>query len=256
MTVVLFAGELTPLRLDQKFGLVGRVGQYPVGLPINFSYEQAPPLLYRVKCHKQIVRFGGHPYHTITTSARYSRISVIADLRVNQEPGLGVQLHTASVNEDMDSLLFHPHYSNRLLWKTDHAVDCFRLSAEGGATDLRKLYSMGFFERRVEKRTTSSFGRKLSYRGELGPAGLVESVISMDYAEDLDLFAVLGVFPSRPTRGWVHLYDSETGELVRAVRMREEVCDTHFYQLYVDSASIVVIEKRNAASYAVYVYNM
>ncbi|XP_054718531.1 DDB1- and CUL4-associated factor 17-like isoform X2 [Uloborus diversus] len=44
-------GFITPYHIGEKYENMGRIGEYPVGIPLNFQYYDAPPLLFNVQSH-------------------------------------------------------------------------------------------------------------------------------------------------------------------------------------------------------------
>lgn len=251
--VIFLLGNLKPYKLGDLYE-DKKIGSYPVGLPMNFTYSDAPPLLFNVNCYGQIIRFGGYPYHYITASVtNYNKFSVT---RIESNvPAEGSTLVYRTYHDNVDELLFHPDHSNRLILRTNQSAECYRLLNENGVSKLSKLFNMGFFEKKPEVPTTSSYGRKIKRR-EIGHFD--STVFSTDYASDLDLFGILGVYESSPFEGFVRLYDSVTGEEVHTLKLKDPVCDIHFYQLYIDMGSIIIIERKTGSGliYNVYVYNL
>lgn len=251
----MYAGDLVPYRIGDKYGDSGRIGYYPTGLPLNFTYTSAPPLLFKVQCFGQIIRFGGYPYHYITAAAKNSHLFTVTNIETNI-PAIDGSLESNAFNDDVDALLFHPDHSNRLIFKDASAVHCFKLLNVNGMTKLSKTFSMGFSETITPRNDVSSFGRRLKSR-TVSNCSFGCTIFCTDYASDLDLFAIMGISSGDSNCvGFVKLYDSLTGEEVRTIKLKDKVSDYNFYQLYIDMGSIILIERKDRLIFTVHVYNM
>lgn len=248
-------GDLTPYKLGDIYEDVGKVGYYPVGLPLNFTYTEIPPVLFNVQCFGQLIRFGGYPYHCITADIKNSNVFTVARLG-GSHPNNILTLESTNFNDDIDSLMFHPDHSNRLLFKDSNVIHCLRMEYLQGHTEIKKLFSMGFSEPIRHEMTVSSFGRRIKSQVTNDPS-FEFSIYCTDYASDLDLIAIMGAQAGDANApAFVKLYDSYSGELVRKIELKEEVNDIHFYQLFLDMGSIIIIEKKDRLIFTVYVYNM
>lgn len=242
-------GSLTPYKLGDRYEY-GTVGSYPTGLPLNFTYKSAPPLLFKVMSFGQTINFGGYPYHYINFNPyRCSTYSVI-NLEANDLQSIVGHLSPSIFNDPVVRVTFHPDHSNRLIFKHDTAIDLYKLSFENGESRISKQFSMGSSVVPPVQPKKSLFGRVIKFRN-YNPDFVNECfVYCSDYSSDLNLFAILCKHPT-DEKAFVKMYDNVTGELIRTLELSTmtNLCESHFYQLYVDMDSIVIIERSLPATY-------
>lgn len=248
-------GTLTPYKLGDLYGNEGEIGTYPTGLPVNFTYSEAPPVLFKVTCMGQIVRFGGYPYQYITIHpTRRSEFKITA-VETDIPIDIDDVLEPGTLNDPVETIVFHPDQSNRIIFKKDCSIDVYKIIAgEGnGNSRISKLFSMGLLWKPSDS-AISSFGRPIK------PRKLISNVppccvLCSDYEDELEIFAVLAKFLDDDV-AFVLLYDSVTGKELRSVKLKGDFCDSKMYQIYIDLYAIIIIERDLSSDYTVHVYLM
>ncbi|XP_015906373.1 DDB1- and CUL4-associated factor 17 [Parasteatoda tepidariorum] len=254
---VLNEGNLQPYRIGEQYGSEGKVGVFPTGLPFNLIVNSAPPLLFNVQCHDQIVHFGGYPLHYIyLKKTRDEALFTVKNVSQSREAKNGSIMSSVWLCDNGHTVTFHPDGSGRILHTTTHNIHCYKLFNTSGASELKELYTMGFSALSTKTDIFSSFGRKYS---KIYPVASVSDqyILAADYEDELELFAILGISPKNSKSvGFVKLYDNLTGAEVKCINLKKYLCDTNHYSLDIDLDSIIIIEKDLQRNFSVFLYQL
>lgn len=245
-----------PFKLGDNFRNEGIVGQFPFGLPLNFTYKSAPPILFNVKCFGHVIHFGGYPFHTIVMDPNYQRTFHIGTIQEHPGVTLDGSVDPGIFHDQVERVTFHPDLSNRLVFTSDTSVDIYKLSFSRQHSEISKLYSMGSSVQISNTPTMSSFGRQIKPKY---PALVTTScyVLATDFTQEFNIFSILGKHINDDS-GFIKMYDSETGIQIRTIELtaRGNVRDECFYRLFVEMDYVVITVRINPHKYIVHIYTM
>lgn len=234
------------------------MGEYPTGLPLNFSISSAPPLLFNVHCFGQSVDFGGFPYHCIFADPQFQlRFSIQNVAEILPTSSVTNFVESNVWNDQPDIVSFHPDNSNRVIARELYRVRVYDMLFREGKLELKESHCMEFPKcEREQTPNVSRFGRKTT-RSHFNFFLTERTILATDYDDELDLFGILGVCKGDPTyQGFVKLYDSFDGKEVKTVELKRSLCENGYYTLHLDREVIIIIERNLKPMQCVYVYNI
>lgn len=256
-------GTITPYRLGDVYNNKSKIGSYPTGLPPNFTYDEAPPLLFKVE-EKLIdmVCINGYITHYITVHPKkndyypFQRFSPFP-FSFHGNENYDACIVSAGTNtpiksdpwsieycdEDYDYsdvLKFHPDKSNRVIVKRRNSIDCYKIISGKDNNRVSRQFSFQLLDESRDK--------------------AVIDVLKFDYEAELDIFAILARRRSDST-AFVKLYDNVTGESLRTIELKGvKIYDyfepTYVSKLHIYSFAIAVIVRNPMFEECVHVYMM
>lgn len=238
-----------------------KVGTYPAGLPLNCKLKSPPTALFEVSCFDHIVHFGGYPWCYVTTPPRSEGVFNVRRVDDNNTVRNGF-LQFPTTHFEPDTVLFHGDNSGRLLYKAAHAVKFFALEASKNDIELVEKNSFSFegssrtYDSEYESRRTRNFSRRAS-QNRLFTVSCSKSVLSDDFDEDTNLFAVLGYDPcDSQCEGRIILFDNVTGEKIKTIELGLKFDEMNDYSLTIELDNLIVIEKNECKKTTCYVYSL
>lgn len=224
-----------------------KIGSYPTGLPLNFTYDEAPPLLFKVEQNLiDIICFDGYISHYITVNPKEhyeNEISDVCIVAAGTNKPINKPWSIEYCDEDYfysDVVKFHPDKSNRVIVQRRNSVECYKIISEKDKSRVSRQFSFQLLD---ESRND---------------AGI--DVLKFDYEAELDIFAILAKRRSDST-AFVKLYDNVTGECLRTIELiGVQIYDyfepTYVSKLYICTFAITVIVRNPMLQECVHVYMM
>lgn len=216
-----------------------KIGSFPSGIPINFTYNDASPMLFKVEVCMDILSLNSQPTHYVSMNFVGAEAEAqIIDVKTNSVIGDPLSMARAfdidrAVIDMIDELIFHPDNTGRLILKKNESVDFYKISSINGKSSISKQT----FELSPSKSRIAAEKSSLQ-------------VLTFAYNSELSLFCVLIKFkyPERynfNVTGVVNIYDNTSGEFLRSVQLKKNINEASNYSLYMNSFSIIVIESKN-----------
>lgn len=248
-----YLGTLTPCKLGDVCQR-GNIGSYPTGIPVNFSYDEASPILFRVEFFMDILSLNSNPTHYISLHpvGDIEAEARIVEVKTNSPIDDPLPMNCVLVSGErgigkMDEILFHPDKTGRVILKTEESVACYKI---------------------ISGNVSSRISRQHIFELSPSNSGIVVEksslvVLSFAYNSELNIFGILiqlNKYPRRPSynnTGVVNIYDNSNGEFLRTVKLKNaKISDVRHYTLSINSYSIIVRESGGGERHTVHVYMM
>ena len=98
--------------MDDQFA-GGIVGVPPLGLPVNVSLSEKPPVLFEVKSSDHELSFGGFPWHYVSNIDYVFQVQSVRDHTLAEDGILNID---KSIYFGTEKAFFHPDLSGRVLF--------------------------------------------------------------------------------------------------------------------------------------------
>lgn len=239
-------GTLTPYKLGDVYQN-GNIGTYPTGVPINFTYLNASPILLKIKGYlKEILIFNANPTLYI------AKLGLIGEARIFEVEKNSVtnaplfktracnfeEINTSKIHD----IKFHPDKTGNVIFQKKESVDFYKIVSRKDKCRISKQHTFEIIP---------SNSRIVIEKSPV-------RVLSFAYNSELDIFGVLIHFNYPNNYNLVvNIYDNRSAEYLRSVELKEvKMNDGINYSLYVTSYSLIVCLTELTWLHYVHVYVM
>lgn len=233
-------GTLLPYKLGDSYHR-SKIGSFPSGLPINFTYKDTSPILFKVEVCMDILTLNSNPTHYISmhfvgTEAKAKIIQVKTN-SVIDDLSMAFTFDIDREEIDMiDEMMFHPDKTGRLILKTNESFDFYKIISGNGKSSIsRETFELSPSKSRNAAVKSSLQVLSFGYNSEINIIGVL---IKLKYPERYN-FTYTGV---------VNIYCNASGQLLRSVQLKQNINDASSYSLSINSYSMMIFESGNDSS--------
>jgi len=200
----------------------GLIGQKPVGIPVNYySKEINLPPLFVIKCEEH--SFSPVPGLCIFTPPKEEHQFHVMHI---SNPEVTLEMGTEMVDQNgknqrtiFDQCFFHPDGSGKIMFITNNTLSIVTVEGDENSLKATTLWNKCFKvepqQSRVQGARTSN--RVTAFKGSF--CTLPRCLLEMFHDSVLNLMIVHTVDPEDHSKSLLHLYDSDSLELIRTDRL-------------------------------------
>lgn len=236
-------------------------GSYPAGLPFNVVLNEAPAVLFNVRCSDFNVQLGGFPWHYIISPHGYHSVFKVFSLSNSRLAENGTLVYSSSGIE-ADKASFHPDESGRVLHSSGQKVSVLSLCSDTTPSVLQECFTIDL-EMKAEKLSsmTTSSGRNVrrSVSFEDTTDCHYQCIQGINYENEMEILYVTYAQQSHTQGhmcGHVLFYNNQTGNLEKNVPLEGMWDEDSDHNIELDIDTIVHITKSPVRRFTCSLYRM
>ncbi|XP_028391578.1 DDB1- and CUL4-associated factor 17-like [Dendronephthya gigantea] len=232
--------------IDDQFA-GGIVGMLPLGLPVNVSLFEKPPVLLEVKSSDHELSFGGFPWHYVSNINYVFQVHSVKDHTLAENGILNID---DAIYFGTEKAFFHPDMSGRILFIAPPYLRCIKLRRlnsydRNSAVKVEEQFTLDYLpETKTSTVVQTKSGRKIKnlFKGDLKYLEM-EIVQDFDYDDELDLLVVLYLNLAKQGEGVVGFYDNQTGRHIQEVGV-EDIEEDYEHTVAINRDVLIVLSRK------------